>query len=79
MYFGGNGDGGSPGRCAASWGRRLMSVGWRYFEHVGYAVIRAAAVTAWLALGGALLVAIFAVPAAMLAASRVGSFYDKTV
>lgn len=47
--------------------------------HVGNTVIRAAAVTGWLALGGIVLVILLAVPAAMLAASRVGSWLDKTL
>ena len=47
--------------------------------HVGAEVIRAAAVTGWLALGGAVLLVLLAIPAAMLAASRVGSFLDRTL
>lgn len=46
---------------------------------VGAEVIRAAAVTGWLALGGIVLVILFAIPAAMAAASRVGSWLDKTL
>jgi peptide/nickel transport system permease protein len=45
--------------------------------HVGAAVLRAAAVTGWLALGGLLLVVLFAMPAATLAATRVGSWFDR--
>jgi peptide/nickel transport system permease protein len=47
--------------------------------HVGAEVIRAAAVTGWLALGGIVLVVLLAIPAAMLAASRVGSWLDRTL
>lgn len=47
--------------------------------HVGAQVIRAAAVTGWLALGGALLLVLISIPAAMLAASRAGSFLDRTL
>jgi peptide/nickel transport system permease protein len=47
--------------------------------HVGAEVIRAAAVTGWLALGGLVLVLLLAVPAAMLAATRVGSWVDRTL
>jgi peptide/nickel transport system permease protein len=47
--------------------------------HVGAAVIRAAAVTGWLAVGGVVLLVLLAIPAAMLAASRVGSFLDRTL
>src|SRR5205823_3145329 len=47
--------------------------------HVGSQVIRAAAVTGWLALGGVVLVIVLAIPAAMLAASRAGSWLDKTL
>ena len=47
--------------------------------HVGSQVIRAAAVTGWLALGGVVLVVVLAIPAAMLAASRAGSWLDKTL
>jgi peptide/nickel transport system permease protein len=45
--------------------------------HVGAAVVRAAAVTGWLALGGLFLVLVLAVPAATLAATRVGSWFDR--
>jgi peptide/nickel transport system permease protein len=47
--------------------------------HVGAEVIRAAAVTGWLALGGLVLVLLLAVPAAMLAATRAGSWLDRTL
>ena len=47
--------------------------------HVGAEVIRAGAVTGWLALGGAALLIMLAIPAAMLAASRVGSVVDRTL
>jgi peptide/nickel transport system permease protein len=47
--------------------------------HVGAEVIRAAAVTGWLALGGIVLVVLLAIPAAMLAASRAGSWLDRTL
>jgi peptide/nickel transport system permease protein len=47
--------------------------------HVGAQVIRATAVTGWLALGGAVLLIALAIPAAMLAASRVGSVLDRTL
>ena len=47
--------------------------------HVGAAVLRAGAVTGWLALGGLLLVVAFSVPTAMLAATRVGSWFDRSV
>lgn len=47
--------------------------------HVGAAVVRAAAVTGWLALGGLVLVLLFAIPAATLSASRVGSWLDKSL
>ena len=46
---------------------------------VGAAVVRAAAVTGWLALGGLVLVLLLAIPAATLAASRVGSALDRTL
>jgi peptide/nickel transport system permease protein len=47
--------------------------------HVGAEVIRAAAVTGWLALGGVVLLVLLAIPMAMLAASRVGSWLDRTL
>jgi peptide/nickel transport system permease protein len=47
--------------------------------HVGAEVIRAAAVTGWLALGGLVLVLLLAVPAAMVAATRAGSWLDRTL
>ena len=47
--------------------------------HVGAEVVRAAAVTGWLALGGLLLVLLLAIPAATLAASRAGSWLDRTL
>jgi peptide/nickel transport system permease protein len=47
--------------------------------HVGASVVRAAAVTGWLALGGLVLVLLLSIPAATLAASRVGSWLDKTL
>jgi peptide/nickel transport system permease protein len=47
--------------------------------HVGAEVIRAAAVTGWLALGGVLLLVLLAIPMAMVAASRVGSWLDRTL
>jgi peptide/nickel transport system permease protein len=46
--------------------------------HVGAEVIRAAAVTGWLAFGGLVLVLLLAVPMATLAASRAGSWLDRT-
>jgi peptide/nickel transport system permease protein len=46
--------------------------------HVGSEVIRAAAVTGWLALGGLVLVMLLALPMAMLGASRAGSWLDRT-
>jgi peptide/nickel transport system permease protein len=47
--------------------------------HVGAEVVRAAAVTGWLALGGIVLVVVFAIPAATFAATRVGSWPDRTL
>jgi peptide/nickel transport system permease protein len=47
--------------------------------HVGHQVIRAAAVTGWLAFGGAVLLVLLAAPAAALAASRVGSWLDRSL
>ena len=46
---------------------------------VGRQVIRAAAVTGWLALGGVILLVLLAAPAAALAASRVGSWLDRSL
>jgi peptide/nickel transport system permease protein len=47
--------------------------------HVGAEVIRAAAVTGWLALGGLVLVLALAVPTASLAAKRAGTWPDRTL
>jgi peptide/nickel transport system permease protein len=47
--------------------------------HVGAQVIRAAAVTGWLALGGVVVLLALAIPMAMLAATRAGSFLDRTL
>jgi peptide/nickel transport system permease protein len=47
--------------------------------HVGAAVARAGAVTGWLALGGLVLVLVLAIPAATFAASRAGSWLDRTL
>src|SRR5919204_3866069 len=47
--------------------------------HVGHQVVRAAAVTGWLALGGVVLLVLLAAPAAALAASRVGSWLDRSL
>jgi peptide/nickel transport system permease protein len=58
-------------------GRNVDASGHIFGQHVGAELIRAAAVTGWLALGGLLLVVVLAIPAAMLAASRVGSWLDK--
>jgi peptide/nickel transport system permease protein len=46
---------------------------------VGRMVIRAAAVTGWLALGGVALLLLLAAPLATLAASRAGTYLDRTV
>jgi peptide/nickel transport system permease protein len=46
--------------------------------HVGAEVIRAAAVTGWLALGGLVLVMLLAVPMALVSATRTGSWLDRT-
>jgi peptide/nickel transport system permease protein len=45
---------------------------------VGRMVIRAAAVTGWLALGGIVLLLLLAVPLAIFAASRAGTYLDRT-
>ena len=45
--------------------------------HVGDELARAGAVTGWLALGGVVLLLVFSVPMAALAATRVGSFLDR--
>jgi peptide/nickel transport system permease protein len=58
-------------------GRGLDDQGRVIGQHVGAEAVRAAAVTGWLVLGGLLLVLVLAIPAAMLAASRVGSWVDK--
>jgi peptide/nickel transport system permease protein len=48
-------------------------------EHVGAKTVRAAAVTGWLALGGIVILLVLAIPIATLAATRAGSFLDRTL
>jgi peptide/nickel transport system permease protein len=47
--------------------------------HVGAETVRAAAVTGWLALGGVVVLLLLAIPIATLAATKAGSFLDRTL
>jgi peptide/nickel transport system permease protein len=60
-------------------GTSFTSNGDRTGVHVGAETVRAAAVTGWLALGGVVILLAVAIPIASLAATRVGSFLDRTL